>query len=214
MDKKRILTWGALILGLAALLFGLAKLGAKSGGITATNDKLLTPVTASDWSRGSATAPHTLVEYSDFQCPACGAYYPLVKRLTDERPNDVRVVYRHFPLEELHKNAKVAAIAAEAAGKQGKFFEMHDALFNTQDQWGKDENPEITFQDLAGSLGLNGKQFKEDMANPDLKAKVEASIADGFKNGINSTPTLFLDGKLIQNPNSYEELVQLVTTKK
>src|SRR3990167_4419824 len=215
MNKKRIVTWGAFILGLVILLFGLAKLGAKSSGnITTASSTLLAPVTDSDWFKGSAKAPHSIVEYSDFQCPACASYYPLIKRLTDEYPNEVRVVYRHFPLEELHKNAKPAAIAAEAAGKQGKFFEMHDALFNTQDQWAKDGNPELTFEDLAGSLGMNGKQFKEDVNNPELKKRVEENISQAVQNGIGGTPTLFLDGKLIQTPNSYEELVQLVVGKK
>lgn len=208
------MTWGGFVLGLLFLLLVLAKMGAQSGPSSTVGDKLAVPVAANEWTRGSSSTPHVLVEYSDFQCPACATYYPVIKRLTDEHGTDVRVIFRHFPLTELHENALIAGIAAEAAGKQGKFFEMHDALFNTQDTWGTDKNPEITFEDLAGSLGLDSKKFKADLSDPELKKKVENSRAEALRNGLSGTPALFLDGKLIENPNSYAELVALVTEKK
>lgn len=213
MDRKQILTWGGFILGMAVLLVGLAKLGSNSntgGGEVGSN--LSVAVSDSDWSKGSKTATHTIVEYSDFQCPACSAYAPLLKRLADEHPNDVRLVYRHFPLDQVHPNARAAAWAAEAAGMQGKFFEMHDALFNTQETWSGDANPGIFFEDLAHSLGLDDAKFKTDMKSQTAKDKVTALAASGSSSGVNSTPSLFLDGKLITNPSSYEELVGLVTT--
>lgn len=213
MDRKQILTWGGFILGMAVLLVGLAKLGSNSntgGGEVGSN--LSVAVSDSDWSKGSKTATHTIVEYSDFQCPACGAYAPLLKRLADEHPNDVRLVYRHFPLDQVHPNARAAAWAAEAAGMQGKFFEMHDALFNTQETWSADASPEIFFEDLAHSLGMDSGKFKTDMKSQAVKDKVTTLAASGSSSGVNSTPSLFLDGKLITNPSSYEELVGLVTT--
>lgn len=213
MDRKQILTWGGFILGMAVLLIGLAKLGSNSGtGSGAVGSSLSVAVSDKDWSKGSNTAPHTIVEYSDFQCPACSAYAPLLKRLAEEHPNDVRLVYRHFPLDQIHPNARTAAWAAEAAGMQGKFFEMHDALFNTQETWSADANPEIFFEDLAHSLGLDNAKFKADSKSQTVKDIVNASAASGASSGVNSTPSLFLDGKLITNPSSYEELVGLVTT--
>ncbi len=214
MDKKRILTWGSFILGMAVLLITLAKLGSSSntGGGGEPGSKLTVAVSDTDWSRGSKTATHTIVDYSDFQCPACGAYSPLLKRLADEHGQNVRVIYRHFPLEQIHTNAKSAAEAAEAAGLQGKFFEMHDAIFNTQDSWSSDANPKIFFEDLSFSLGLDTARFKIDMESQEVKNKIDTMISGGKNTGVQSTPSLFFDGKLITNPDSYEKLVNLVTT--
>lgn len=213
MDAKRILTWGGFILGLVALVAVLAKYGTSNLSTGAsTGAPLRAMVTDSDWAKGSVTAPHTLVEYSDFQCPSCGAYAPLLKRLADEHGQEVRVVYRHFPLDQIHPNARVAAQAAEAAGLQGKFFEMHDALFNTQGTWSTDKNPEIFFEDLARSLNLDTSKFKVDLKSTVVNDRVNTQAAGGANAGVNSTPSLFFDGKLIDNPGTYEELVNLVKT--
>ncbi len=214
MDQKRILTWGGFILGMVALLFLLAKLGSGTPSGGQVGAPLKNGVMETEWSKGSATAPHTIVEYSDFQCPSCAGYYPLLKQLATEHPNDVRVVYRHFPLEQIHKNARAAARAAEAAGRQGKFFEMHDALFNTQTTWEDDAAPNIFFEDLAGSLGLDTTKFKADLADSSIDNQINAGLSSGQASGVNSTPSLFLDGKLISNPGTYEELVSLVTAQK
>lgn len=211
MDKKRVLIWGGFIIGITALLFGLAKLGATQPAGVAGN-ALTVPVSAADWSQGSTTAPHTLVEYSDFQCPSCATIEPLLKQLVKDHGQQVRLVYRHFPLEAIHQNSRIAAWAAEAAGKQGKFWEMSSALFNTQSTWGTDANPNIFFEDLAYSVGLNTDQFKKDLKDQTLNDKVGAQIAGGKSAGINATPSLFLDGILINLPANYEELVRLVTT--
>lgn len=211
MDKKRVLIWGGFIIGITALLFGLAKLGATQPAGVAGN-ALTVPVSAADWSQGSTTAPHTLVEYSDFQCPSCATIEPLLKQLVKDHGQQVRLVYRHFPLEAIHQNSRIAAWAAEAAGKQGKFWEMSSALFNTQSTWGTDANPNIFFEDLAYSVGLNTDQFKKDLKDQTLNDKVGAQIAGGKSAGLNATPSLFLDGILINLPANYEELVRLVTT--
>lgn len=215
MDKKRILIWSVFILGMAGLLFLLARLGTgPTGNSPVTGAKLPTPVTEADYAKGSATAKHTFVEYSDFQCPACATVYPMFKRLMAEYPNDVRLVYRFFPLRTIHANAQKAAQAAHAAGMQGKFWEMHDALFNTQDTWTKDERPELTFEDLAVSLGLNGKKFKEDMNSTDAAERVNRDFNTAQAVGLGGTPTFFFNGTLINTPGSYEELVALVKSGK
>lgn len=204
--------WGGFILGMVALLGLLAKLGSSTTSSGQTGAPLKTAMSETDWVKGSATAPHTIVEYSDFQCPSCGSYYPLLKRLAEEHGDQVRVAYRHFPLEQIHNNARVAARAAEAAGRQGKFFEMHDALFNTQDNWSTDSNPSIFFEDLSASIGLDSAKFKADFKDSRIDDKINSDLASGRASGVNATPSLFFDGKLINNPNSYEELVRLVTT--
>lgn len=210
MDKKRIAIWSVFILGMAGLLFLLAKLGAGStGNSPVAGAKLPTPVTEADYTKGSATAKHTFVEYSDFQCPGCAAVYPIFKRLVDENPNDVRIIYRFFPLPK-HVNAQKAAQAAHAAGMQGKFWGMHDALFNTQDTWGKDERPELTFEDLAVSLGLDGKKFKEDMNSQASAERVNRDFNTAQAANLPGTPSFFFDGTLINTPGSYEELVALI----
>lgn len=211
MDKKRIIIWSSFILAMVALLVLLAKFGGttSTGGNT-VGAKLASPITDADWSKGSATAKHTIVEYSDFQCPSCAAYYPLLKRLVAENPNDVRLVYRFFPLRTLHQNAQKSAEAAQAAGLQGKFWELHDALFNTQTSWENDEHPEITFEDLASSLGLDGKKFKDDLNSPAVTDRVNRDFNSAQATGLDSTPSLLFDGVLIKTPNSYEELVALI----
>ncbi|MBP7992803.1 MAG: thioredoxin domain-containing protein [Candidatus Magasanikbacteria bacterium] len=214
MDAKRILTWGGFILGLVVLLMVLAKYGTSSVSNNASvGAPLKAVVTDSDWSVGSKDAPHTLVEYTDFQCPACASYHPLLKRLGEEHGKDVRIVYRHFPLDQIHPNARAAARASEAAGLQGKYFEMQAALFNTQGTWGTDKTPHIFFEDLAFSVGLDVTKFKADLNSTAVSDKVNSQVAGGVNSGVNSTPSLFFDGTLISNPGSYEELVSLVTAK-
>lgn len=209
LDIRRISIWSILILAMGGLLFGLAKLGSSPSAPIGTGTALAEPVTAADWSRGSATAPHTLVEYSDFQCPACRTFQPLLKRLGDEQADKVRFVYRHFPLNT-HQNAEVAAQAAEAAGKQNKFWEMHDVLFNTQEKWAVSNKPTEMFAEYARSLGLNVDQFKKDSASPEVAKKVRDNYSSGQRSGVGGTPTFFLDGKQIAAPTSYEQFVSLV----
>ena len=144
----------------------------------------------------------TLIEYSDFQCPACAAYYPVIKQLVKDFPN-LSVVYRHFPLPQ-HGNARVAAQATEAAGAQGKFWEMHDLLFDNQTAWSEEKNPESIFIAYAKSLGLDLDKFKTDSNSQETKTKIQADIQSGDKE-ITGTPTFFLNNQKIQNPKGYDD---------
>ncbi len=204
---KSIGLWGGFILVLVGLLIGLAQLGTKT--MTTTSGSLVVEVQPEDQVKGKADAPNTLVEYSDFQCPACAQYQPMIKRFMAEAGDNVRFVYRHYPLITIHPNAKSAAIAAEAAGKQGKFWEMHDALFNTQDTWSSDRNPEFLFEDYAKSLGLDVTAFKADMKSDATKDKVERDMRSGDRSGVQSTPTFYWNGTLIQ-PQSYDDFKKLI----
>ncbi len=149
-----------------------------------------------------------LVEYSDFQCPACGQYFPVVKQVLDKYKDKIMFVQRHFPLDQ-HKNAIPAARAAEAANKQGKFFEMGDLLFANQEKWGESDNPQKFFTEYAKKLKLNMDQFKKD--NTDAQdAKIEADRNSGVTLGVNSTPTFFLNGAKLSNPASFADFAKLI----
>ncbi len=163
-------------------------------------------VTSADWISGNVDSNIVFVEYADFQCPACAAYHPLLKKLKQEYGTKVKFVFRHFPLTQVHPNALLASYAAEAAGAQGKFWEMHDKLFETQSAWSTSANAQSLFESYAGQLGLNVDQFKKDIDSGSTSQKVTSQQSGGTLAGIDSTPTFFINGKKIQNPNSYEAL--------
>jgi len=168
-------------------------------------------ISPNDWIKGKKEAKNTLIEYSDFQCPACGLYYPLLKQLSREFGENMMFVYRHFPLQQ-HKNAKPAAYASEAAGKQDKFWEMHDLIFENQDEWSakSDDKAKEIFIKYAGSLNLNIEKFKNDLNLEEINKKVESDFQSGLKLKVNATPTFFLNGEKLQNPRSYDELKNII----
>lgn len=162
-------------------------------------------VTASDWVKGNPKATVVLVEYLDFECEVCGSYYPAMKRLAEEFKDRVAFATRYFPLPG-HKNSLPAALAVEAAGRQGKYWELHDTLFENQEAWGEKpvSTPEI-FEEYARKIGLNMDQFKRDVSSPAVKERVERDRSFGQRLGVQSTPTFFLNGEKIQNPKSYTD---------
>ena len=168
-------------------------------------------ITATDHSRGPIDAPVTLIEYSDFQCPACETYYHIVKRLLDESSTTIRFAYRHFPLSQ-HANAVPSALASEVAGVQGKFWEMYDLIFTNHTDWTELTNPTDIFVGYAATIGLNVDEFKKDMASSTLRDKIEADLNGGIKIGINATPTFFVNGNAITNPPTYEEFKTIIET--
>lgn len=172
--------------------------------------KLKTPVSDKDQQTGNLEAPITLVEYGDYQCPHCGHAHPLLKRLLKEKGKTFRFVFRNFPLQESHPAAFMAALAAEAAGKQDKFWEMHDIIFeNQQDLHGN------SFTHFAENIGLDLQQFAKDWEGPEQVAKVEGDFESGIRSGVNGTPSFFVNGeKLNTYDGTYESLVQAITHPK
>lgn len=166
-------------------------------------------VVGSDWIKGSEEAEATLIEYGDFQCPACATYYPLVKQLLDDYPDGLRVVYRHFPLSS-HKYAYEAALASEAAGIQGKFWDMHNILFERQDDWVSLSNPEDKFVEYAEELELDSEKFHFDYGGDEVKGAVDADILSGNKLQVNATPTFYLNGRRLGPIRSYDEFSESV----
>jgi protein-disulfide isomerase len=154
------------------------------------SDATLTPpVSEADHSAGPDDAPVTLVEYGDYECPYCGMAHPVVKRAQRELKTQLRFVFRNFPLAEAHPHARVAAQAAEAAAAQGKFWEMHDMLFEHQDA--------LELEDLVGyaeSIGLDTVQFARDLEAETFAKRVRDDFRSGVKSGVNGTPTFFING--------------------
>jgi len=203
--KNKIILWAIIAVVVIGSIFGIVKLASKSQ--TAGSDNLAITVSAindNENIKGEKEAAATLIEYSDFQCPACGSYYPIVKKVTEDLSAKVRFAYRHFPLPQ-HKNAKLAATVAEAAGRQGKFWEMHDLIFQNQSDWSEEKNAAILFAKYAQDIGLDLARFQTDIASDDIKAKIENDYQSGVKAGVNSTPSFFLNGKKLNNPRNYDE---------
>jgi protein-disulfide isomerase len=142
--------------------------------------------------RGNPDAPVTLEEFGDFQCPPCGQFSIFVEELLKEYDSRLRVIFRNFPLP-LHEHAREAAIAAEAAGFQGKFWEMHDKLYHEQSEWSKAPNARELFESYASALGLDVDQFKKDMDGDKARERVDSDHALGDSLGIKVTPTLFIN---------------------
>ncbi|PWU23487.1 disulfide bond formation protein DsbA [Candidatus Cerribacteria bacterium 'Amazon FNV 2010 28 9'] len=145
-------------------------------------------------SEGPTDAKATLVEFSDFQCPACGAAEPYVEQILQKYQGKLRFVYRQFPLTSIHHNAAAAARVAEAADKQGKFWQMHDLLFQKQSEWADVLDPTPNFLSYAQVVGLNVDQFKKDVADNVTDAQVTIDEGDGNALGVNATPTFYVNG--------------------
>lgn len=165
--------------------------------------KLKVPVGKGDHIQGDLNAPVMLVEYGDFECPNCGEAYPICKRIQEELSGKICFVFRHFPLKELHSHAFSAACSAEAAGKQKKFWEMHDMLFENQE--------ELHDEDLLGyasKLDLNMNKFMKDMKSAGVAKKVHDDFMGGVRSGVNGTPTFYINGVRYDDSYNYDTLIK------
>src|SRR4030095_3724916 len=157
--------------------------------------------------RGNPDAPVTLEEFADFQCPPCSQFAPFAEELLKEYDSRLRVVFRNFPLPG-HEHAREAALAAEAAGFQGKFWEMHDTLYKEQSAWSKAPNTRELFESYAGTLGLNMEQFKKDMDSDKAKERIDSDHALGDSLGIKVTPTMFINKRALEPQEKNPEVVR------
>ena|ERR1700751_3524633 len=154
------------------------------------NSHLKPPVDNNDHIHGSDNAPIELVEYGDYQCSYCGKAYPIIKGIQQKLENKLKFVFRNFPLSEMHPDAFNAAVAAEAATFQGKFWEMHDIIFENQKRLSS-----IDLFSYAIRIGLNINQFQDDINNEVLSKKVENDIESGVLSGVNGTPSFYINGQ-------------------
>ncbi len=161
---------------------------------------------------GPKDAKVTIVEFGDYQCPGCGAVEPVVEKIIDEyaKTDKIRFAFRNFPIASIHPNAEGAANAAEAAGGQGKFWEMHNKIYANQDQWSQQNNAKPIFQQYAKDLGLDVDKFNSDYDQKNYGAVISTDYDDGTKAGVNSTPTFFINGEKKANVFSYDELKKII----
>jgi protein-disulfide isomerase len=164
--------------------------------------ELTPPVSARDHFQGAAGAPLTLVEFGDYQCPYCGAAYPVVKQLQKTLGKKLRFVFRNFPLTQSHPYALVAAEAAEAAALQGKFWEMHDLIYDNQVSLQPDILPT-----WASEVGLNLEKFGADIRHGEIMKRIKEDRTSGISSGVNGTPCFFINGVRYDDMPDYESLL-------
>jgi protein-disulfide isomerase len=160
----------------------------------------------------------TLEEFGDYQCPPCGTLHPTLKKLKQEFGPNLNFVFRNLPLTTMHKNALAAAQAAEAARMQNRFWEMHDLLYENQDLWKDDINPQSIFWQFASDLGLDTARFSRDMADRPVKLRIEADQSAAAELGIDGTPTLLIDGRRLRpevtNPDGIRKGIEFIMSRK
>ena len=207
MSKRFLIVLAVVILGFGGLyLVGKSNKAAAPGSTSSSNAQPTTHLF------GSGKKNVTLIEYGDYQCPACGAYYPLVKAVVEKYKDDIYLQFRNYPLVTIHQNAFAGSRAAEAADMQGKYWEMHDLLYEQQRTWSASNSPKTYFDQYATELKLDLKKFDDDYSSSTVNDRIAADIKEGQKIGADSTPTFVLDGKkLDQNPKDQASFEKLIT---
>lgn len=201
---KKILFWIIGLLAVGLVIWGVSS--AVSSSKNQPTDSEILKITSNDIATGSATTKANLIEYADFECPACATYSRYIELLKDEFPNDLRVAYRFFPLPQ-HK--LISSQVAYAAYKQGKFWEMYLLLYDNQRTWVNSSGPEAIFDDYAKKLNLNLDKFRNDRDSDSTKKFINDQLDQGIKLGVNATPTFYLNGNKIE-PAGYEEFKSLI----
>lgn len=200
MNKRFIIILVVIVVGFMAAVF----LSKNAGTDTASS-------TGSSNVYGNSESKVTLTEYVDFQCEACYAFYPTVKEVKEKYKDTVKFEIKYFPIAASHANALAAAATAQAAAKQGKFFEMHDMLFERQKSWeNNDSDRNAVFESYAKEIGLDIEKYNIDLASTETKAIINADLAEVKKLGGDGTPTFALNGKKIDNPDNSVEAISKV----
>jgi protein-disulfide isomerase len=164
---------------------------------------LRNPVSAADHAQGRADAAVTLVEYGDYQCPHCGAAYPVVQQLQQRLGDDLRFVFRNFPLAEMHPDAVSAAMTAEYGAAHAHFWEIHDALFENQQRLGLELYGEIVME-----LGLDAKELRAALETDTYLDRVQTDFNGGVRSGVNGTPTFFINGQRYDGSHDFESMAE------
>lgn len=187
MDRRFIIILVVLILGfMGIILFNNIK----------QKDQPASTANTSNHSRGNQESKVELVAYKDFECPPCAQFHPIEEQLYEAYKDKVKFTFKHFPIDTIHPNTRAAHRAAEAAGLQGKFFEMQNLIYQNQDQWYTQAttNPQPIFESYAQQLGLDLAKFKADVALDSTNKTINADVASGKQIGVNGTPSYFING--------------------
>lgn len=169
---------------------------------------LKVPVTAEDHIQGDDRASVILLEYGDYECPHCGHAYPIVKRVQKHFGKRLRFVFRNFPLSQMHPNAESAAEAAEFAATRGRFWEMHDGIYENQDSLGR---PLLI--ELAKNLELSAEDLEAALTRGEFASRVKSDFVGGVRSGVNGTPTFFINGHRHDAPFEFEDLVAAIEAR-
>jgi len=205
---KKIAMWAVAAAIVILAIAGLAFLVNSSS--TSSQSVNVAKVSDKDITNGVKNAKVTLIEYADFQCPACATYAPTVNQLLAAYEGKILFVYRFFPLTGIHKNAIISAQAGYAAHKQGRFFEMAETLYDSQKDWENLPDPTSNFIDYAKQLKLDVNKFQADLNSQDTKNFIKDSERQAISEGMNSTPTFILNNVKIKNPNGYGAFKKLI----
>lgn len=165
------------------------------------------------WVKGSENPTVKIIEYSDFQCPACAAIFPVINGAYEITKEYTQLTYRQYPLIRIHNKSNLAAWAAEAAGRQGKFWQMHDLLFNNQPDWESDTSGSFNNKlvNYAKEIGLNVDQFRRDLTDQSIQNEIDKDVNSANQQNISATPTLYINGEKVEKiPTSTEEFVKLI----
>jgi protein-disulfide isomerase len=208
--KSGVMIWGglaAVVLVVAGAIWFTTRPDANASATTPGTMTNLADV-GTEWGKGNPNAKLRIVEYGDFQCGACAYFHPIVQEVMEEFGDEVYFVWRHFPLSS-HQFSTLAASASEAAGRQGKFWEMHDLIMRNQQTWARGMATSMFLQ-FARELGLNDVQFQQDVRSPEVLAKIQDDFNSGRQLNLRSVPTFFFNGEMIRNPNDVNAFKALV----
>jgi protein-disulfide isomerase len=220
-DKGLLIGVLATVLLIGGGIFYFTKDNSTPTEATPVNTSVLAPITSyttggfvnGNYLGATESAKIAITEFGDFQCPACGSYHPMLKQMLTEFAGKVNFTFRNFPLTQ-HKNSNISAQAAEAAGIQGKFWQMHDKIYETQAEWSGSSDAKNIFISYAQALNLNVEQFKKDIDSDSVKNKIQSDTNDGNLVKVDATPTFYLNGvKMDTMPPTYEGIQKLINSE-
>ncbi|MBC7459645.1 thioredoxin domain-containing protein [Candidatus Saccharibacteria bacterium] len=219
MSKVSWIVFSAIIVAVLGGLIIYSRVSNPSANVSTVNANAAIPASEAsgqiaDQVYGKTDSQVVLVEYGDFQCPSCAGAHPQIKTIMEEYKDKVAFIYRNFPLTSIHPNAKIAAAAAEAAGLQGKYWDMHNLIYESQAEWKDLTGTERTnaFAAYAETIGLDKERFLSDIAGTAVNRKISFDQALGKKVGVNSTPSFYLNGEALPEAVS-SAIVQGSTTE-
>jgi protein-disulfide isomerase len=189
MDKRFLIVMGVLITAFVGIFI-------YSGASNNENNTIGQP---SNHVKGGNSKNVEILAFEDFQCPACAQFEPIVSEVFNKYKNEIQFRFRHFPIDSIHPNARAASRTAEAAGSQGKFFEMYDILFARQQQWASSDNAKTTFESYAKELNLDIDKFNQDFESEATNSTINADKQLGNDNGVEGTPTFYLNGQKLDS---------------